>query len=461
MVPFWYNREDMKLSFLGAAGVVTGSNYLLETDGGTRILVDCGMFQGGHEYKGWNERALGYKPHDVHAVILTHAHLDHSGRLPRLIQQGFQGAILGTPPTLDLAVIILEDSEHMMLMHQERDNDHPKPLYSYKDVQQTMRQFQPMEYHTPTTIGDATITLHNAGHILGSASVEIHANGKTILFTGDIGSNLNTLLPHPTHPVRADHIIIESCYAGKHHEDMEERIVSLERVVKETIAQQGVLMIPSFAIERTQEILYDLNELVEGGRLPRIPMFIDSPMAIAATSVYQKYPHYLSAEGQKRIENGDNIFTFPGLTLTKTKEESKTINTIKPPKVIMAGNGMSSGGRILFHERAYLSDPRNTLLIVSFQVHGSLGRKLLEGEKRVMILNDLIHVKARVEVINSYSGHADHEQLLDYLKGFEKSIKHVWVVHGEKQNEQVLVNDVRSKLGVAARAPEYGETVSL
>lgn len=449
---------DMKLSFLGGAGVVTGANYLLET-ATTKVLVDCGLFQGGREAAGWNERPFRYDPKTIAAVFITHGHLDHTGRLPKLYKEGFRGRVISTPPTRDIAEIVLADSEEMM--HHGRDRREQPPLFTKDDLRGVLGLFELTPYKQKGRVGDIEFTLQDAGHILGSMMVELYVEGKKLLFTGDLGNSPSPLLQPTAIEERADYVIIESAYAGRTHEHAEQRLGILERVVERTVKQNGVLLIPAFAVERTQELLYDLNVLVEDQRIPRIPVFVDSPMAIEVLGVYKQYSDYFSEEGKRRMMRGDALFQFPGLKLTRSREESDAIARVAPPKIIIAGNGMSSGGRIIYHEQRYLPDPKNQLLIVSYQVHGTAGRELSEGAKRVHLAGQDVDVRASVEVFSGYSGHADHQQLLSFLGDLAQPVRHVYAVQGEREGAEALVQEVRDRLGIPASVPQDGESVEL
>ncbi len=448
----------MKITFCGGAGVVTGANYLLET-GSTKILIDCGMFQGGHEIAGWNQKPFLYDPKSIDAVILTHAHLDHSGRLPLLYKHGFRGPIYATAPTADLAQLVVEDSEEIMTTRAQEGG--PAQLYTHEDVAGVRTLWKLVDYGAREHVGDIEFTLRNAGHILGSSMVECWADGKKILFTGDLGNELSPLLPPADVITQADYVVIESAYGDRVHEPVQDRKQQLERAIEQVITNRGTLLIPSLAVERTQEILYDLNALVENARIPRLPVFIDSPMAAAATDIYQRHHRYLSEVGQGLIRGGDNIFHFPGLAITRTREDSKQINSVPPPKVIIAGNGMSTGGRIIYHEQRYLPDPNNILLLVSYQVNGTNGRKLQEGTKTIRIGDKDVVVRATIAQALAYSGHADHDQLMAFIQDIQHPIKHIFVVQGEDVAAQSLATNIRDEFGVNASVPCIGECVEL
>ncbi len=454
----------MKLHFHGGAGIVTGVNYLLET-AQNKILVDCGLFQGNRKLAQKNQGPFPYKPEEIDFVLITHAHLDHIGRLPRLIEYGFKGKIYATGPTVDFARLMLEDSEKILRAKARKED--VIPLMDGKQIEKIMKMFVPVEYDEAIKLTNGiSVFFREAGHVLGSASIEIETEGKKVVFSGDLGSGRVPILRKAAQIKNADYVVIESAYGGRVHEAEQSSKDMLEDVVEETVARGGVLMIPSFALERTQQILYELNELVENQRIPRIPVFVDSPLAIKLTKVYAQYPQYYDQEADALIKSGDDIFKFPGLKLTQTVEESKAINEVKSPKIIIAGSGMSQGGRIIHHEVRYLPDPQSTLLIVTYQVQGTIGRKLLEGVDKVKILDRMIPVKARVEHINGYSGHADQKELIDWLSHMiepdsGKRPKKIFVCQGEEKSASALVQYIQDHLGLSAQAPKLDEVVEL
>lgn len=460
----------MYLSFFGAAKIVTGSNYLLEI-GKRKILIDCGLFQGSPFLTEKNLERFSYDPKEIDAVILTHAHLDHIGRLPKLIKDGFSGRIFATPATLDLAKLILEDELEVQEI----------PLFSRKDFNKTYDFFEPVEYRKKITIpplgenysskkdSEISFKLLDAGHILGSAIVEVFAEGKKIVFSGDLGNSPTPLLRPTEFPSSADYVLVESTYGDRNHPDFLKRKDLLEDAFEEIIGENGVLMIPSFALERTQELLYELNELVENHRIPKAPIFVDSPLAIKSIEVYKKYKKYYGKEASFLLKSGDKIFDFPRLYLTRRAQESKKINAVSPPKVIIAGSGMSTGGRILYHERKYLSDSKNCLLLICYQAAGTMGRKLFRKAKEVRIFGERVPVRAKIKIIQGYSAHADRQGLFRWLYNIKSSaylhktsgIKKVFVVHGEEKPAESLAQLVRDRLGIGAEVPEHGEKVEL
>jgi metallo-beta-lactamase family protein len=449
----------MKLHFYGGARWVTGVNYLLETKQ-TKILVDCGLFQGGGAARKMNRQKFPYSPREIEAVLITHAHIDHIGRLPRLVKEGFRGKILATKPTKDFSRIMLFDAEEIQ---QEVAQTTGQPsFFDRADVEQTLALFQGVDYGEQIKLNkEISFCFREAGHILGSAFIEVWAEDKKIVFSGDLGNPPVPLLKPTEFIDQADYVVIESTYGDRLHEDKKQRKDLLEDTIEEAVSRGGVLLIPTFALERTQEILYELNELVENHRIPQLPIFLDSPLAIELTQIYQRYPQYFNQEASYLIESGDNLFKFPGLKMTPTVPESKAINQVKPPKVIIAGSGMSTGGRILHHEKIYLADPKNTLLIICYQVPGTIGRKILDRVKTVRIFGQAVPVKIQVRAIGGYSAHADQETLLAWLRPMKETLKKVFVVQGEEKPALALTQKIKDHLGLAAEAPEAGQVIDL
>lgn len=459
----------MKLSFHGGAESVTGANYLLETNQ-SKILVDCGLFQGTKELEAKNAKEFAYDPKTIEAVIITHSHLDHIGRLPQLVGAGFRGKIFATPPAIDFTRLILQDSVHILM--EKAQHAGIVPLFSQAEVDEVMRQFVAVDYYKKTKVAnDVEFTFHDAGHILGSAIVEVDAASKKIVFSGDLGHPPAPLLRAPDFLTSADYVLVESTYGDRNHESPQESEEKVENVVEDTISKNGVLMIPSFAMERTQQLLYHLNDLIEHKRIPRVAVYIDSPLATHITEVYKKYPQYYNKEAIFEINSGDDVFNFPGLRFTVSSKESKEINESPSPKIIIAGSGMSHGGRIIHHEVRYLSDPRNTLLIVGYQAEGTLGRRIADGYKKVEILDQEIEVNAKIEKLSGYSAHADQAYLMDWIKNFQKpgyangkdrcELKKVFVVQGEAKPAAVLASLIRDELGIIAEVPKVDEVAKL
>ncbi|MFA5870548.1 MAG: MBL fold metallo-hydrolase [Candidatus Paceibacterota bacterium] len=448
-----------KLTFCGAAGTVTGSNYLLES-GDTKILIDCGLFQGSHFCEEMNYDPFLFNPEEITAVFVTHAHIDHIGRIPKLYKEGFRQKIISTEPTRDMAEALLLDTEHILFMEAGKH----APLYEVDDVERVMRLWEGVPYHKHINIGPFRIEFYDAGHILGSSSILVEVEGKKIVFSGDLG-NVPAPFINPTEFIEnADFVLIESTYGNRAHENIDKRKEELEETIKETAKRRGVVMIPAFALERTQEMIYELNELVENKKIHRIPVFVDSPLAIRLTDVYRKYSAnkmYFNKEALGLIRKGDAIFNFPGLSLSLTTEESKAINDIPPPKVIIAGSGMSQGGRIIHHEKRYLSDPRSSIIFVGYQTKESLGRKILDGETMVRIAKEDVPVRAKIRAISGYSAHADQPQLLHWVSYFKERPKKVFVTHGEPESAEVLAIKIKSEFGIDAQVPQQKEVVIL
>lgn len=447
----------MKLTFHGGAGQVTGANFLVSA-GEARILVDCGLVQGGRFCEPHNCEPFPYEPASIAAVFVTHAHIDHTGRLPQLVKNGFKGTVYSTPPTRDFSELLLYDSEHVIRSELKREG--LPPLYASEDVSALMERWEGVEYHQAVTVGPFTVTLYDAGHILGSSSIMVETEGKKIIFSGDLGNPPTPIIKPTEYVSGADYCVVESTYGNRVHEDFEQRKDLLEDAIEETVKAGGVLMIPAFAMERTQELLFELNGLVEQRRIPKVPIFIDSPLAIKLTAVYQKYQNYFNQEAWNLIKSGDALFNFPGLRMTLTTEQSKEINDVPSPKVIIAGSGMSQGGRILHHERRYLSDPTSAILFIGYQAAGSLGRRIFDGAPTVTIFGEEVPVRCRRLAIGSYSAHADQPKLLAWVRHM-RGLLRAFVVQGEEEASAALAQKIRDELASDALVPKAGETYNI
>ena len=465
------NNKKIKISFFGGTEEVTGSNYLLEIDGDdysgrgkTRILVDCGLFQGSRVAEEKNSHPFPYQPSSIDVVLVTHAHLDHVGRIPKLVKEGFKGKIYSTYPTKDFAKLMLVDSLGVLEKEAKRHGD-ARPIYQEEDVEKAMSLWEAKNYRENFEIGGVNILFKDAGHILGSAIIEITdskngesgAKKKKLVFTGDLGNSPEPLI-NPTETVNdASFMVIESTYGDRLHEDYSQADLKLERAIENIVKKKGTLMIPAFSLERTQRILYQINDLVENGRIPKIKIFLDSPLSIKATEVYKNYANLYNAEAKNSLLKGDDLFDFPGLVLTMESEESKKIHEIAPPKIIIAGSGMCNGGRIVHHLKNSLPSKNNTVLFVSYLAVGSLGRLLYDGEKLVSIMGEKILVEAEIEKIGGYSSHADLNGLLGFVAKSADTLEKVFVTHGELKSSLFLAQRLRDYLGVVAVAPAYGE----
>lgn len=447
-----------KLTFSGGAGTVTGANFLLELEDST-LLVDCGVLQREQVCDTVNFEDFAYDVSRVDALLITHAHQDHVGRIPRLVRAGFKGVIYSTPATKDLAAIMYEDAVRIMRSEVERHGC--DMLYETEHVEETLARWETREYHEAFDIKDSRIEFLDAGHILGSAMIRISRGARAILFSGDLGNSPEPLLSDTEKPRGADYILMESVYGDRLHEGRGERVERLRTIVESVRQKKGTLLIPSFSIERTQIMLYELNDMIEGGTMERIPVFLDSPLAIRATDIFRKYPHYLNAAAQERIAAGDDPFNFPGLKIVQSSEESKRIHETPNPKIIIAGAGMSVGGRIRFHERMLLGDASTTLMFVGYQTPGSLGRRIQDGGKSIQIDGERVRVRAQIETLSGYSGHPDRDQLLDFVEAADDRLEKVFVTMGEPQSSLFLAQRIRDFLGEDAVVPEHGQSFTL
>jgi len=433
---------------------------MLDT-GEQAFLVDCGLVQGDRFAQAANADPFPYDPARVDVLFVTHAHADHIGRIPKLVRDGFKGKIYSTRATLGLAQIMFEDALH--IMQKEAERDERPPIYGQFDIDSAFRMWSVVEYDEVITLGDTHVTFTNAGHILGSAMVNFERFGKKITFTGDIGNVPQPLMASPTIPTDYDYLVMESVYGDRVHEEVAERTGLLRHYILDTIRKEGTLMIPAFSLERTQGILFEINNLIESGDVPYIKTYLDSPLAIHVTDVYRDSTEYFKEEVQTQIKNGDDIFSFEGLSFTESMKESRQIAGYGGAKIIIAGSGMSHGGRIRSHEKRFLGDPSTTLLLVGYQNVGGLGRLLQDGAKQVWIDGTSVRVKAHIATIRGFSGHADRNQLVDLVyKGTQnKKPKQIFVTMGEEKASLFLTQRLRDYLGVNATAPEPNAEVEI
>lgn len=445
----------MKLIFYGGAGEVTGSLFYFETKK-TKFLVDCGLYQEGQEIPKQNYKKFKFDPKKIDFVIITHSHLDHIGLLPKLYKEGFRGKIFAIEPTKELLKSILYDFIKIS------DECSYRKVCNYKEIDKIYDLVEPLKYYKDYKIEDIKFSFKNSGHILGSGFVILEFEGKRMLVTGDLGSlDKSSLHGPPDPPEEADYIITEAVYGGFVHKHKYDKLDVLEDEIEEVITKNGCLMIPSFALDRAQELLFDLNFLVENHKVPFIPIFLDSPLAIDITEIYKKFSNYFSDEVKSFIEKGDDFFNFPGLKITKTRDESIEINNVPKPKVIIAGSGMSNGGRILHHEVRYLPDEKSTLLIIGWQAKGTLGRELIEGKKEVKIFDKIVKVNAKIKILDGYSGHADQKDLLNFFSNLQTIPKKVFVAQAEKENAKKFSRLMMDKLGFDCLIPEKEKVYEL
>ncbi|HEY4510759.1 MAG TPA: MBL fold metallo-hydrolase [Candidatus Paceibacterota bacterium] len=452
-------QNKSTLSFYGGADSVTGANFLLSS-GDARILIDCGLFQGGASLEGQNYEPFPYDPSFIPTLLITHAHIDHIGRIPKLVHDGFRGEIISTEATRALSVHLLHDA--LELLERDAAGRGIVPLYTAEDLARAESLWRGVPYETPLALqAGITARFLDAGHILGSAMIEFSRAGKKFVATGDLGNDASDLVEHTTKIEDANFLVIESVYGDKEHGDVSGRRKELEGIIEDTLARGGTLLIPAFSTERTQDLIYEIRTLMREKRVPSVPVFVDSPLASRITEVFLSCPSYFKKEIRDRLEKGENIFAFDELTFTSSLEESKNIVNREGPKIIIAGSGMSNGGRVLAHEKTYLKDPRSTLLIVGYQSAGSLGRRLLEGEKTVEIFGEKVKVRAKVVALYAYSAHRDSSGLLDFISHTANTLEKVFVVMGEPKAAAFLTQRVRDYLGKAAFSPKKGESVEI
>lgn len=464
----------MRLKFLGAAREVTGSMHLLELATGS-ILIDCGFFQGRREESRRRNKEPPPEALAANAVLLTHCHVDHSGNLPSLVKSGFTGPIYSTPATHDLCAYMLRDSARIQQADAAYLNrklaDEPgflpiEPLYDEEDVVRTLEHFVGMPYHRPfQPLPGVTARLLNSGHILGSAEVvlDIEEDGKTrrLVFSGDLGREGLPIIRDPEYPpTPVDYVIMESTYGDRVHGSLEQMHDDLERVIRDTVRRGGKVIVPAFALGRTQELIYALNMLVRQGRLPSIPVFIDSPLAINVTEVFKLHPECFDTETRAFLEEHGNVFGFEGARFVSSREESVRLNALEGPAVIIAAAGMAEAGRVLHHLRNNVEDERNTILIVGYMAQHTLGRRLVERRPRVRIWGVERDLRARVEVLDSFSAHADRNDLLRFGDACGATTRRFFLVHGEEQAQQSL-KDAMTQRGLRVHIPARGEIVEL
>ena len=473
----------MKITFFGATKTVTGSNFLVEA-AGKKFLVDCGMYQGQAQDEWENSAPFDYDVNEIDFMLLTHAHIDHSGRIPKLYNDGFRNKIYATKATCDLCSIMLPDSGHIQEMEVEWKNrkrirkglQPEPPLYTAEQALRCLEVFEPVKYDEIIDIDENIhVRFNDAGHMLGSAIIEVWANEKgtttKAVFTGDLGNNDIPLLSSPTMIEDADYLVMESTYGGRLHIRNDDKAEIFLNIVSETLDKGGTVVIPSFAVGRTQEILYELNNLkdIDKGEeferkyetLMKAPVYVDSPLAISATEIFKENMELFDEETQEIIKQGNNPLEFPDLHFTRTPEESKELNERNEASIVISASGMCEIGRIKHHLKHNLWNPNSTILFVGYQAPGTLGRKIVDGAKTVKIFGEEIAVNARVEYIEGYSGHADQEWLLNFIYSFINKPKTIFLVHGEPEGQIVLKQKIQGTTEIPVIIPEYGEQYEL
>jgi metallo-beta-lactamase family protein len=497
---------SITIQFLGAAGCVTGSQFLVETDR-ARVVVDCGLFQGSPEEIERNHLPFAYEPTELDALLLTHAHLDHCGRTPALVKAGFRGPIHATGATVDLAEIVLRDSAKLQVEFAERWNrrhageaeseavaeetddeslperlrstppegktETRRPLYDERDVDQAMSQMRGCDYGDEVDVAEGIVAVfHDAGHILGSAIIELRITDadetRTIVFSGDLGRDGSPILRDPAPIAHADAVVVESTYGNREHADHDAAIDELVGAIREISDDEGVLLVPAFAIGRTQEVIWVLDELVRQERIPRVPLYLDSPMASRATTVYHDHPEIYDDETRELIASGESPLEYPGQQFTDSVEESKAIRSAKRPFMVVASSGMLTGGRIMHHLKDFLPDPRSTLLFIGYQGEGTLGRHIQNGAQSARIDGEEIPVRCRVRSVSGFSAHADQHELEAWLRHFGAASngpngrpKRVFIVHGDPEAADAFATRVRDELGMEAHVPRHRERAGI
>ncbi|MDY0355973.1 MAG: MBL fold metallo-hydrolase [Sedimentisphaerales bacterium] len=466
---------QIKLRFLGAAQNVTGSRHMLEVNG-TRLLIDCGLYQE-RQFKGRNWEPFDFPASSIDAVLLTHAHLDHCGLLPKLVKEGFTGPVYCTAATAEIARIIMldsarlqeEDAEFKRKRHERegRKGPHPVvPLYTTADAEATEPLFRKVRYKTPVQIADGiTATFCEAGHVFGSAIIHvcIEKNGesRSVLFSGDVGRPDRPIVRDPAEVDEADYILVESTYGDRVHRQHGDIKAEIAEVINATKAAGGNIIVPSFALERSQDMLYYINELLAEDAIPHLMVFLDSPMAGAITKVFKRHRELFDEEMTEFVKNGQSPFNFQGLHITQTASESKAINHIRGTAIVIAGSGMCTGGRVKHHLVNNIERPESTIMFVGYQAIGTLGRRIVNGEEEVRILGETRPVKARIVQIHGMSAHADKEELLRWLSALKNHPKKIFVVHGEAESAKSFGRYLQEKTGWEVMVPEYKDEVVL
>jgi metallo-beta-lactamase family protein len=463
----------VRVTCLGGVGTVTGSSYLIESAAGKRVLVDCGLFQGGQQLEERNWKEWGFDPARISTLFLTHAHIDHSGKIPKLVKDGFKGRILTSPPTAELCSVMLLDAAHIQEMDAEwqsrknkrRSNEEVLPLYTTEDAEASLKLFAPTEKDKIVEPEPGfRARMRNSGHILGSSILELWVEegmkSLKMVFSGDLGKKNQLILQDPHEIFDADYLFLESTYGNRLHRSLDESKAELLEAIHYAVSHKEKVLIPAFAVERTQEILYILGEFHRAGRLPKIPIFLDSPLAIKATEIFKKNKKYYDEEAQAIVDQGYDPFNMANLRYTASTEESRAINETKGSAIILAGNGMCTAGRIRHHLKHHLWRPGTSLVIVGFQAQGSTGRQIVDGAKVVRILGEPVSVKAKVFTIGGFSAHADQNDLLEWAGHFESDPK-IFLVHGEPSASESLAAKIKQQLRLDVYIPKWRERLVL
>ncbi len=446
--------DKAKILFAGGASSVTGANFLLKYKS-TNLLVDCGLEQGSKMAEETNWEDFPYNPNEIQALIVTHAHLDHIGRIPKLIADGFAGDIYSTPETREIVAIMLQDTNK--ILGQSKSHPELKDIYNDKNLEKALSMWKTVKYHEEFTIGDVKVYFKDAGHILGSVMAEMQVGSKKVLFTGDLGNSPSPILRDTEGISDIDYMVMESVYGDRNHKAREDREENLLSVIKEAYEGGGTLLVPTFSLERTQEMLYMLNNFAEEGKLPNMPIYVDSPLAIRVTRVFRSNTDNLNEGAKKVLSHDDDLYDFPGLKETLKVWESKGINRDHGPKMIIAASGMSEGGRIIHHEKRYLGDPNTIILFTGYQAENTTGRAIQEGTNEVEIMEEKVTVRAQIRTITGFSGHKDSDRLVEFVEQTAKSLKKVFIAMGELKSSTFLAQRLKGELGVDAKVVQKEE----
>lgn len=457
----------MKIQFLGATRTVTGSRFLVEQNN-FRVLVDCGLFQGQREWKQRNWSDFPVAPASVDCVVLTHAHIDHAGYLPRFIRLGFRGPVYCTPATAELLSLMLPDSGHLQEEDAEWANrkkyghhDPALPLYTEEEAREALHALRPVDFYTRLELSPGlAFSYLRAGHILGSGMVQFRNEDRVVTFSGDLGRPAQFITKEPDNLESTDCLVLESTYGNRLHQriDVKEHLAEL---VRNTVGAGGSVVVPAFAIGRTQELLYILRILEESGKIPHVPVFIDSPMAIHALPIYERHQIDFSKELKELSQKDSTPFISPNIRVLQTVQESMSLNKINYPSIIISSSGMATGGRVLHHLKHKIGDHRNTVLFIGFQAQGTKGRFLVEGATEIKLFGQTYPVKAKIEYMDALSCHADYEEILDWLQSVQKTPEHVYLVHGEESASLSLAEKIRGRFKWNVEVPQYQETVEV
>lgn len=462
------------ITFLGGARSVTGSTYLVETEDGKRLLIDCGLFQGGSRIERRNRENWGFRPSEIDAVILTHGHIDHSGRIPKLVKDGFRGPVITSPPTVEICQIMLLDSAHVQAMEARwkssrnvrRGGKPVEPLYTIDDARNSLACLKPMERDRLfEPVPGVRARLRNAGHILGSCFIELWLSEKSgtikLVFSGDLGNKNQLIVRDPHEVAEANYLFLESTYGDRLHRTFEDSKAELLEAIRYAVSHGEKVIIPAFALERTQEILYLLGEFYRDGSLPKIPVYVDSPLAIKATEIFRNNKKYYDDAARAIVEQGFDPFDMPTLRFTPTTDESIAINRRSEPAIVISANGMCTAGRIKHHLKHNLWRPGASLIIVGYQAEGTTGRKIVDGAGTVRIFREEVSVRARVYTIGGFSAHADQKGLIDWVRPLVDSNPRVFLVHGELKASEPLAAKIEADLGLETYIPDWKESVLL